>query len=132
MFIRDGNRCYISQYLRKESFIIDGILCKEVGSKIKRAISGPIRRFVVLDFKKGLLRFKEKREDESYNLKKQVPFVELLDARPVTYDDQRLVADNMQFAFKFLVQVMNRQFIFLARSSIEREIWVQGFQSAIA
>lgn len=131
MFIRDGNRCYISQYLRKENLIIDGILTKEVGSKIKRAISGPIRRFVVLDFKKMLLRFKAKREDEVYKQSKQVPFSEFLDARPVTYDDERLAADNVEFPYKFLVQVMNRQYIFLARTLVEREIWIKGFQDAI-
>ena len=90
IFIRDGQRCYISEYLRKESYIIDGHLIKEIGSKIKRTFSGPIKRFVVLDFKKQLVRFKVEREDDSYKDSKQIPFSELLDAKNVTYDDDRL------------------------------------------
>jgi hypothetical protein len=42
-----------------------------------------------------------KREDEEYKDSKQVPFSELLDAKPVTYDDIRLQSN--EFGYKFLV-----------------------------
>ena len=76
-------------------------MIKEVGSRIKRTLAGPIKRYVVLDQKKQLVRFKVKREDESYKDSKQVPFSELLDAKPVTYDDNRL--QGSEFGFKLLV-----------------------------
>ena len=66
VFKRDGQKCYISETLRKEPFIIDGVLMKELGSKLKRALSGSRKRFVVLDFKKQLIRFKHDREDVLY------------------------------------------------------------------
>ncbi len=65
-FVRDSQECYISPVLRKEPFIIDGYLHKELGSKIKRALSGTRKRFLVIDFKRQYIRFKYEREDSTY------------------------------------------------------------------
>ena len=128
-FVRSGEECFISPTLRKEPNIIDGDLHKELGSKIKRALSGTRKRFVVLDFKKQLVRFKTSRDDDTYSTDKQIPFSQLLDAKVITHDDHKT---QPEFHFKMLVQAMARQFIFLARTSQERAIWVDGFQAAIA
>lgn len=74
IFIRDGQKCYISQTLRQEPFIIDGVLVKELGSKLKRALSRIQKRFVVIDFKKQLVRFKSSRSQTEYKDDKQIPF----------------------------------------------------------
>lgn len=66
LFVRDGHKCYISKELRMEPFIVDGNLVKEQGSKIKRALGGTHTKFVVIDFKKQLIRFKKFRESSVY------------------------------------------------------------------
>ena len=129
IFIRDGQKCYISQTLRQEPFIIDGVLVKELGSKLKRALSRIQKRFVVIDFKKQLVRFKSSRSQTEYKDDKQIPFQQILDAKIVSQDDHRLTSE---FKYKILLQAMKRQFIFMARSKMERQIWVDGFQQAIS
>ena len=76
---------------------------KELGSKIKRALTGVHKRFVVIDFKKKLVKFRKKREDKDQNEKKWIPFSQLLDAKVVSQDDSRL---NLEYGYKILVQAM--------------------------
>ena len=35
---------------------------------------------------------------------------------------------NAEFSYKILLQAMHRQFIFIAKSKLERALWVEGFQ----
>ena len=62
-YIRDGVRCFVSETLRKELYVTDGVLFKESNTKMKAFKSKYREVFVFVDYKKHLIRFKDLRDD---------------------------------------------------------------------
>ena len=133
-YIRDGVRCYVSQHLRKEMYITDGVLWKESRAKFDFLKRKYRQTFCIVDFKNLVIRFKAARQDSTFEIGKDIPFSELLAVDSLQIDvfkGEHKKTLDLDFRKKFVVRTMKREYMFFARSDIEREVWLESFARAI-
>ena len=107
----------------------DGILYKEP-EKMGKLKSNYYERFVVLDFKRHLMRFRKKinnyHSNDGFGENKETPFHEIIDYQLVALDVYRAehkTHKSLPYKSKFAVRTLNREFIFFAKNDKEREVW---------
>ena len=95
-----------------------------------KAIKGLYRQiFLAVDFKKNLIRFKSKREDEQFETVKDIAFQDLIEIKRLEidiYKGEQMTGVGPPFKFKFLLRSLNSQLFLFASSEMERDVWIES------
>ena len=95
-----------------------------------KAIKGKYRRvFVAIDYKKHLIRFKEKRDDSKFVAEKEIPFQDVIEVKRLDIDifkGEHKKSVGPLFRSKFLLHTLNGEIFFFSKSDVEREVWVES------
>lgn len=85
-YIRDGVRCFVSETLRKELYITDGVLQKESKTKLA-SINGKYRElFVMVDFRALQIKFRKNEKNALWEEEKAVMFSEVIEVKKLDLD----------------------------------------------
>lgn len=113
VYVRDGIRCFVSETLRRELFITDGMLVKEPKKRAKMFGCKYYSVFCAIDFSRKLVRFKRSgltREDlEGFAEEKDIPFAAVLEVRNLQLDvftHEYKDLTELKFTGKLLLRTM--------------------------
>ena len=119
----------MSETLRKELYITDGELFKESNTRMKAFKAKYRKIFLSVDYKKHLVRWKERRSDDNFLVEKDVAFQDIIEVKRLDVDifkGEHKKNLNLQFRSKILMRTMHREHFLFAKNDTEREIWMES------
>ena len=95
-----------------------------------KAIKGKYRKlFVAVDYKKHLIRFKEKRLDPKFLVEKDIPFHDVIEIKRLEIDifkGEHKAKIGPIFRSKFLLRTLNSEIFLFSKCEVEREVWIES------
>ena len=84
---------------------------------------------MAVDYKKHLIRFKEKRIDPKFLVDKDIPFHDVIEIKRLEIDifkGEHKVKIGPIFRSKFLLRTLNSEIFLFSKCEVEREVWIES------